>query len=500
MVRLGITIGWLLVAGISVWLRFDNLGARPMHADEATGARIAASRMSGEGGAFDPRHYHGPLLGDVATVVCQLRGEAGWKELTQETLRSVPAVAGTCVVLLPWFWRGIVGHGGALLAALVLSLSPLLVYYSRMFIHEMLLVVAGGAFLACWVGPRARPLWAGVCLGLMFAVKETFVISLMAWGGAWMATMLCGGRWKNVHDVLAWGKSRITHAAWTVGAATAVSLACYTRWGAHPLGAWHAVETFFVYETVAGHEKPWWWYLRWLGWPEKSAGQWWFECVVLWWAMLLWLISFLPVARQGAGRDWLRFLGFAFLGHLIVYSCFGYKTPWLMCVPWMHVCWMAGFGVTLLRSPVWRAAAAGVVVLGVAVPMIRLTSLANHRLASDVRNPYAYVPTRADVEALEMFFHQLRPLADQNILAVVGSDYWPLPWYLRSFDRVGYWAQAPVGLADWPFVLVMPEEVDRVTSVLHRSHMALPRALRPEVPLWLMVRNDIWKRWTEDDT
>jgi hypothetical protein len=64
-----------------------------MHADEATGARIAARRMEGDGGTFDPRHYHGPLLADLAIPLCRLRGEAGWKTMTKTTLRMVPAIA-----------------------------------------------------------------------------------------------------------------------------------------------------------------------------------------------------------------------------------------------------------------------------------------------------------------------------------------------------------------------------------------------------------------------
>ncbi len=159
--RAWVIAAWCLVLGLAAWLRFEDLGSRPFHADEATGARITAARMSGEGGRFDPKHYHGPVLGDVAVVVCRVRGEEGWRTMTKETLRVVPAVAGVLVVVLPVFWRRKVGDVPVVVAGALLAVSPLMVYYSRVFIHEMLLVLAGGAVLACFAGRKPRLCFSG---------------------------------------------------------------------------------------------------------------------------------------------------------------------------------------------------------------------------------------------------------------------------------------------------------------------------------------------------
>jgi uncharacterized protein (TIGR03663 family) len=497
--RVWVIAVWSMVLFLAAWMRFEDLGSRPFHADEATGARITAARMSGEkGGRFDPKHYHGPLLGDAAVVVSRVRGEGGWKEMTKETLRMVPAAAGVLVVMLPVFWRRRVGDVPAVVAGALLAVSPLLVYYSRMFIHEMLLVLAGGAVLACFAGRRPRFLWAGVCFGLMFAVKETFVISVLAWGGALAATMMCQSDWRSRERLGAWVRDYARPFALMVGVAVVVSMVFYTRLFTQPMGAWDAVRTFFVYETVAGHDKPWWWYGQWFGWPQKAAGMWWYECVVLWVAGMVFLASWLPGAGRCTERHWLRFLGFSVIGHWVIYSLFGYKTPWLMCLPWLHVCVLAGFGVMLLASRVWAMVAVGAMGVGLVWPMSKISNKASHRLASDARNPYAYVPTRTDVERMEDFLNQLRPLSDRDVVAVIGADYWPLPWYLRSFSRTGYWAEPPEGLRDWPFVMVLPDRVDQVSIGLAESHVALPRGLRAEVPVWLMVRKDIWEKWMGD--
>ena len=142
--RIVIIACWIGVLAAGAALRFDELSSRPILFDEATGARIMARRMEASGAyRFDPTHFHGPLLSSLSIPINRLRGEATWRELTKGTLRLLPAVAGTLIVLVPLLWRRPWGDGPMLLAAAFLATSPLLVYYSRMFIHEILLVLFG---------------------------------------------------------------------------------------------------------------------------------------------------------------------------------------------------------------------------------------------------------------------------------------------------------------------------------------------------------------------
>jgi len=491
---------WICIIVAGGFLRFDDLGKRPFHSDEATGARITARKMESGGTEFDPKHYHGPLLGDLAILLCARNGEGGWNEMSKTTLRTLPAIVGTLLLLVPLLWRKRLGDAPVLLAAAMLATSPLLVYYSRMFIHEILLVMFG---LLVLTAITRRPRWgiAGILTGLMFGTKESFAISVVAWTGA--GCMIALGQWKS------WNRSKLLK-AWAdywkpattcILTAAFTSALIYTDGFQHPKGAIDAVRTFFVYETVAGHDKPFGYYFQLLAMPSKSAGYWWFGTPVTIMALVAFAGSFLKSCEQG--RYTIRFIGYAALGHLLIYSIIAYKTPWLACLPWAHVCLLAGFSLVGFTERPWpsKVALIALAVLSL-ITQTRQSRNATGRLASDDRNPFAYVPTRNDVENLGPWLKELAKVAPDKTLepvAVTGVDYWPLPWYLRDFEQIGYWKEPGPGLLTLPLVFALPDVSDATAGVLAETHMPLPRGLRSGVPLYLFVRNDIWKKWMETE-
>src|SRR5581483_2768998 len=88
------------------------------------------------------------------------------------------------ILLLPLIADGL-GRNATICAALLIAISPAIVFYSRYYIHEMLLVFFNLLALgAGWRYVRSRkPGWillAGAAIGLMQATKETFILALFA--------------------------------------------------------------------------------------------------------------------------------------------------------------------------------------------------------------------------------------------------------------------------------------------------------------------------------
>ncbi len=494
----------ILCFGLGMWIRLDAIEHRPLHADEATGARLLADRLETGTYAFDPTHFHGPLLSAFAEPVARLRGEADWESLSPRALRLGIAWLGGLTVLLALAFAPWIGIAGALAAGAFVATSPFLVYYSRVFIHETLFgFLAIGTVLALVAYLNGPALWKAVVLGilagLLMATRETFVICFFAWA---VAGALVAFEHHRRGRPLVPGPVVLRLPRDVLLAAALAFLVVsvlYTGAGSSPAGLVDFVRTFFVYETGEGHDKPFWHYAWMLLWPKQQGGVWWTEAAIGAGAILGFALSF----KRPRG-DYVRFLFYAGIVQWIVYSVIPYKTPWLVLTPWLHFCLVAGAGVGYLfgGGGIARKGAVLAVVVALLVWHKGQADRATHRYASDTRNPYAYVPTSTDIErapALIAEMARVSPDVEAGPVAVIGRAYWPLPWYLRGTPSVGYWDSLPEDAQRFPVLLVLPAELARVRESLDDTHTALPRGLRADTPVFLLVRNDIWEAYLDFD-
>ncbi len=188
-----------VIVAAAAGLRLASLDNRAMHCDEA-GQALKFGRLLERGEyVFDPYEYHGPSLNYLTLPVARLAGADKLTELDEKLIRLLPAVFGIILVGLIWLVRDELGHVAALSAAAFTAVSPAMVFYSRYYIQEMLLVCfTFGAIAALWryrrevIEKRRLRQWAwlvllGLCLGMMHATKETCVIPMFAIGVAALA-------------------------------------------------------------------------------------------------------------------------------------------------------------------------------------------------------------------------------------------------------------------------------------------------------------------------
>ena len=106
------------------------------------------------------------------------------------------AFGAATILLLPLLPPGI-GRGAGAAAAVLMAVSPGMVFYSRMYIQESMFACFALAFAialgrAVTEGGRRWPALAGVAAGLAIATKETSVIIIPA---SLAACAWPGGRW-----------------------------------------------------------------------------------------------------------------------------------------------------------------------------------------------------------------------------------------------------------------------------------------------------------------
>jgi predicted membrane-bound mannosyltransferase len=198
-----------------------------------------------------------------------------------------------------------------------------------------------------------------------------------------------------------------------------------------------------------------------------------------------------------------RFIALYTIILTLTYSAISYKTPWCM-LSFLHgMILAAGIGAGALFqfcNRRWmKAATSGLLVLA-AAHLGWQAWQANYVYESDRANPYVYAQTVPDtLELVDQVkaLSKVHPDGDQMLIKVMvpESDYWPLPWYLRQFKRVGWWDHLP----EDPYAAVMIVGAKFCPSLDAKSNPGWTalgiHGLRPGTFLQVYVEADLWQRY-----
>ncbi len=506
----------ILVAIVAASLRLPLLSLRPMHTDEAVHAVKLGQLLTTGRYIYNPYEYHGPTLNALTLPVALLRGQHRLAQLDEVTLRLVPALFGLGVVLLPLLWAGGVRWGVILLAMTFTALSPAMVFYSRYYIQEMLLVCFTAGLMGClWRFAHGRRIaWlvgAGICAGLMQATKETCVI---AWGCMILAWIIV--RWIERPIGLDHGWRPVLGGLLVAFVTSALLMSWF---GTHPRGIWDALRSYTVYFNRAGHGAhihPWYYYLDLLTWTEGMEWPGWNEDFVLVVGAIGFFYAIFKRRWRGCHLLLVRWLALYTFFMWVVYSMIPYKTPWSILGAWQGTLLLAALGMAeLLRSAVhrWEKIFFWIFLgfFGLASPWAQAV-LQNNVFYDDPGNPYVYAQTRRDIYTVLNQVNKVAAVhpAGRNLYIEVvcpHDDYWPLPWYLRDFTRVGYWNTVDVNQPAGDVILTQPAEMEAVqqqiyegpqtqTRELYVPLLESPTWLRPGVELIGLVRYSLWQKLT----
>lgn len=122
------TLAFALIFAVAIFTRFYALGDRVMSHDESLHTYYSWELYQGRGFVHTPM-MHGPVLFHVTALMYFLFGDNDF------TARIYPAVLGVLMVMFPLLMRRWLGRTGALLAAFMILISPLLLYHHR-YIRE----------------------------------------------------------------------------------------------------------------------------------------------------------------------------------------------------------------------------------------------------------------------------------------------------------------------------------------------------------------------------
>ncbi|MGO9114866.1 MAG: flippase activity-associated protein Agl23 [Thermoguttaceae bacterium] len=504
--RLLFAAAMLAILVLAAALRLPRLAQRPMHADEANQA-VKAGRLYETGKyEYDTTDHHGPSLYWLtlpSLAISRAKDLAGSREADY---RIVPVIFGLGLIPLMLLLADGLGRTAVAAAALLTAISPALVFYSRYYIQETLLVFFTLAALGCgWRYLRTHGMaWilaAGAAVGMMHATKETWILSATA---AVAAAGLTWG-WSRLYDAglpcppaesrgegSSGTRTRLClHILAGVLTACLVAAAFFSLFGRNWEGSWKSISAYANYfhrgSQPGEHSEPWHYYLQLLFAYRPSKKIFWSEGFIAVLALVgaaaslicrespqgseedlspathypsrfRFLTSFassLPTAHcpPPAAFALLRFLTFYTFFLTLLYSLISYKTPWCALSFLMGMILLAGVGAAAIFRllPSWPLKLIAAIVLAAGAGHLGWQAYQlnfNPRFIADPLNPYVYAHTPTPLPRLAAQLDRLAERVpegrDMLIQIVVTDNYWPLPWYLRKFNdaRVGYWLDA----------------------------------------------------------
>lgn len=510
---------------VAAWFRFHQIGIKPFHHDEGVNSFFLLNLSHTGQYKYDPTNYHGPSLYYFALIAVRIFGENDF------ALRLTPVIFGLITIALIWFWRRHLGVIGTPVAAFCLGLSPCLVYFSRDFIHEILFGCATlGIMVGLWLYAESRKFtWlalTSVSVGLLLTTKETAIINL----AVLIFAIVCAGIVDTARTLIR--RHQLTAAALvrelkrdTIAvlpsldhllAALIILVFIYVFLYSSLFSHWQGVTDFF--KSIAH-------------WTEERSSKdhvktfWYYYGILIKLELPLLigsLVAGLIIIWRGS-RFWL-FMGAFTFGMTLAYSIIGYKTPWLMIsfvIPMALVCGYAAEQIYHLLPAVslrilWLA-----VVLVAVIACGRMAWTVNFEKYDDNGNEagyfaefgkklefkpyvdglYGYVYAQTDREILGLVADIKNeaarlPTKEKTGIYVASPDYWPLPWYLRDYDRTAY-------IGDWPKPLGESLNITQPIVIANVNQQAYLEGapgwrigsrsykLRPGVELILFVHDEI---------
>jgi uncharacterized protein (TIGR03663 family) len=486
-----------------------------MHTDEAVHA-LKFGKLLEEGiYHYDKEEYHGPTLNYLTLIPSWFLSQQKLEEVSEFTLRMIPAIFGTCLILLLHLLKSYLHKKTLILSAILLTVSPALVFYSRYYIQEILLVffTCGFIFSLIRLLESRKTLWAivsGIFLGMMHASKETWIISVTVMILAAIILLWIGRKKLAISSYL--NRKDIKNIGWLILTAILVSSLFYSSFFSNPQGVIDSLTAFSNYINKAGesgiHLHPWYFYIELLSF-NHGPGIIWTEVFLL----LAGMIGFIFGVKRSYSSEGKIFLFIGIYSVLLaaVYSLLPYKTPWNLLQFYFGWVILAGYGISmvlqLLRSQKMKTTVYIIIIAGI-IHLVFQTYFLNFKYEADLSNPYVYGHTSRDIFRLVEKVNkvlEVQPSPGNIHLEIISAnhDYWPLPWYFREYQHTGWWDHVDMNITAAPIIIATPEFEVQILKKLYEKPPAgerylfipllgEPVELRPGVYLEGYVKKQIW--------
>jgi uncharacterized protein (TIGR03663 family) len=504
-------LGFLVIL-FALLIRLFDLGERVFHHDESVHASFTLKLLETGQYRYDPA-YHGPFLFHSTAVVFHFLG------INDTTARLIPAFFGVAAILLLFLLKKELGERGVLWSAFLISFSPSMVYFSRFFRNDMIIVfctlatvIGGIRYLENLHSPKRYPyiILAASSLAVAVSSKENAYLVILIFGAY-------AGIYSLYRFYSDWKKEKLSLKRTFFLKILAISpflpeillsgtlfifivMLFYTSLFRTPETLFSIVERAFSH-WMAMHR------------IERIGGPFYFYIPIL-------LVYESPILifgtagivhfliKKGKNFSFFLFLSYWAVASLLLYSYLQEKVPWLVVHIVLPFGILAGayLGDFFSRAPgrrqenfpgtedtsfeidkkpssgIKRSRAhifvAGILALTLILSLAQCT-LINFYKSMDPDELMTYSQTSPDIrelmEKIEGFNHGPETLR----ISVVDSQnlYWPLPWYFRDYRKAGYYREPPA--SEKYDAIIVPAAYQMYREIPEEEYASYNFSLRP---------------------
>jgi uncharacterized protein (TIGR03663 family) len=442
---------FLLIFILALVVRFWHLDLKLLHHDEAIHAWFSYELLTKGSWMYDPS-YHGPFLYYVTAGMFSLFGDSDL------VARFLPSLFGALLIPLTYciYRIGYINKKQTLVAALLLALSPDMVYFSRFLRHDIFMLFFSFLLLVALLyyfeyGQTRYAIIAAIAMACALSCKEEMPVIILIFASFFIFAL--------------WRKKFVLPSDWKYDAilgiciVIAIMSVLYSAFGFHIetlIGQDFAMNTTGWYKAVehwtAMHNQqrlggPWFYYiplyllyelpifiLALIGTAQFILKD--FDRSLFFRRFKNWLTyggSVLPTAelaslslyqlkvQKPAFSKSDQFFGFCIywmIAMMTFYAFVGEKVPWLIIPQLLPMCFVAVYKLNWQKMVFAIAGCLFLVLITWHVAFV----------PADINEPIVQVQNSEDLRDVMV-------LIDASDHVVVASkNYWPLPWYYRG-DR-----------------------------------------------------------------
>lgn len=453
---------------VAVFLRIWLIEIKPPHFDEGINGWFADQMLANGYYHYDPTNYHGPLHFYAVFLSQSLFGRHLW------ALRLPAIIASLLCVFAILKFREFFGAQTARLAALAMAVSPAYVFYGRYSIHEswqaLFSILLLWGILGLWKSGGRRYFFTAVfsVTGLVLT-KETYLLHV----GCFLLAGLVLWSWQLIvpsRPALPAARQQWSRDDVVLATGVSVLLIVFFYSGnfldfASLKGLYQTFAAWFQTGVQAsGHEKT--------SCQVGPLNYYWVALMARYeWPALAGLAACLRFMWGSDAR--LRYTAIMAAGVLLAYSIIPYKTPWcIISIIWPFYLILGALLVELAGR--WKKKLLPWILISplLAGSLVLCWRLNFEKFADD-REPYVYVQTYPGIYD---FTNPLLSVAAKDPRnygmggMVLLDSYYPLPWMLGDFTRVGYFGKTQKP-SDWNASFLV---VEKARSGEIESHLTQP--------------------------